>query len=76
MICSKLQVCRRTLWILPMSDDEQGWLVIQQELTRQIHIVPNFGRVHDLSHTCWCHPRELHEPGIPRTNAWAHELEN
>ena len=35
------------------------WLVCpigEETPPESIHVVPNFGREHDLTEDCWCHP--------------------
>lgn len=49
----------------------EGWSVMQGEGDDR-HVVPNFGRPHDLTTECWCTPRRDVEDQTVVVH-WSHE---
>lgn len=36
--------------------DSGPWVTKWDDETELPHVMPDFGRKHELSHLCWCHP--------------------
>jgi hypothetical protein len=52
------------MWVNMLTEPAPGY--------REIHVIPDFGRPHELWIACWCHPDQDEEA----QNVFKHHVEN
>jgi hypothetical protein len=61
-----------------------SWAAVFEELDAEgnpdensyVHVIPRYGRHHQISFECWCNPKRSDEPGGNGLNYYVHNPEN